>query len=68
MKTERFRTTCTVQHCVMNFSFLNFRQDKYMTSVVEGEPSYYNNNMKLQILNVTADDFGLYLHSFAATL
>ena len=55
-------------HCVMNFSFLHFRQDKYMTSVVEGEPSYYNNNMKLQILNVTADDFGLYLHSFAATL
>ena len=39
---------------------LVFRNDKYISTVVEGSPSYYNSLMRLQILNVTQEDLGKY--------
>eukprot|EP00090_Calanus_glacialis_P020997 TRINITY_DN32420_c0_g1_i2.p1 TRINITY_DN32420_c0_g1~~TRINITY_DN32420_c0_g1_i2.p1 ORF type:complete len:539 (-),score=85.14 TRINITY_DN32420_c0_g1_i2:272-1888(-) len=40
--------------------FINQRNDKYISTVVEGSPSYYNSLMRLQILNVTQEDLGKY--------
>ena len=36
------------------------RQDKFLASVSEGSPSYYNSLMRLQIKNVTKEDLGKY--------
>ena len=36
------------------------RPDKFLASVSEGSPSYYNSLMRLQIMNVTREDLGKY--------
>ena len=41
------------------FEFV-FRQNKFIPSVVEGSPSYYNSLMRLRIVNVTEADLGKY--------
>merc|ERR550532_3761909 len=40
--------------------FINQKQDKFLASVSEGSPSYYNSLMRLQIMNVTREDLGKY--------
>ena len=41
-------------------NFLFHRKNKFVATVDEGSPSYYNSLMRLQILNVTQEDLGKY--------
>lgn len=40
--------------------FLFHRKNKFVATVDEGSPSYYNSLMRLRIHNVTKEDFGKY--------
>jgi hypothetical protein len=44
--------------CFLSFFFLSFRKDKYELTQIQGQPSFYNVEMKLRILNVSESDFG----------